>query len=181
MKRVTIFLKLFLVLKSIYCQNIYTLEINSKWKILSLTENNTTIQFPNEKTFYLETLDLNKSKAKVFDRKNRKIYKKLGYKGMLIYTDEKDINSKYYCQITAFFKTKKDNVLQIIWNDNFKQQEQLSKIDPKIRMNLWEILNGETQITANGDTIKFTATRVDSLQKIILSINLKKEQDIKRE
>jgi hypothetical protein len=120
------------------------------WRLVSIDSAGKTILFPAEKTYILEEVDFTAKdcdECALFWRKNRKVYKKLGWKGMYIHTDEQNAYSKYYAQIKAFCKTE-GNQVKLLWDDNFKVQEQLNKIDPLL--SLWML----TGLNASGTILK---------------------------
>ncbi len=131
------------------------------WEIVSIDSAGQKVDFPKERKYLLESVDFSSKKCekcKLFWKKNRKIYKKSGFNGMYIYTDEKDANSKYYAQIKAYYKVD-HNRIKIIWDDLFKVQEQLNKVNPKISFWMLCALNSDGKIEQNGDIIELSTEK----------------------
>ena len=96
------------------------------------------------------------AKCKLYWKKNRKIYEGQGFNGLMIYSDEKNIQSKYYCQIKAFYKVDKDNSLVIVWDDDFKVQDQLGMLEEKkISAWMYMLLNGHSKVVKKGSVMSF--------------------------
>ncbi len=100
-------------------------------------------KFPDQMQPHFQFYDFKNTKAKLnkFDRYR----KKNGFDGMVkIYSDTSNFRSKYWCRVKGYYKIEQ-NTIQLVWDDNFKVEENFDQIDKDL--SYWFLLVMNTYCT----------------------------------
>jgi len=102
----------------------------NSWQLISIDSCGKVINLPAETVYHFTFFDYSNRKTK--RSKVDKYYRKQGYQGkLLIYSDEKNTQSKIWCSIKAHYKRDNDKIT-LFWDDDFKVEENFRQIDSNL-------------------------------------------------
>ena len=110
---------------------------NNNWNLNSIDSCGQLTNFPSQTKFQLSFSNFKSKKTKT-NRFDRYLKRKGYYTGKFyLKTDEQDHFSKNWCNIKGYYKIT-GNELILMWDDNFKVEENFNQINPKL--DLWFLI-----------------------------------------